>query len=72
VITGDTMHVDLPDGRKSGLSDAIQLLAGVEGIAFCNVVDVVLHPLVAKIVGAYDHRGAALRRGYLEFVRSPP
>ena len=65
VITGDTSQVDLPDGRKSGLSDAIQLLAGVEGIAMCNFtdVDVVRHPLVAKIVRAYDHRDAALRRG---------
>ncbi|MFO0602970.1 MAG: PhoH family protein [Polyangiales bacterium] len=65
VITGDTSQVDLPDGRKSGLSDAIQLLAGVEGIAMCNFtdVDVVRHPLVAKIVRAYDQRDAALRRG---------
>ncbi len=65
VITGDTSQVDLPDGRKSGLSDAVQLLAGVEGIGFCNFtdVDVVRHPLVAKIVRAYDHRDAAVRRG---------
>ncbi len=65
VITGDTTQVDLPDGRKSGLSDAIQLLAGVEGISFCNFtdVDVVRHPLVAKIVRAYDQRDSAVRRG---------
>ncbi len=65
VITGDTTQVDLPDGRKSGLSDAVQLLAGVEGIAFNNFtdIDVVRHPLVAKIVRAYDHRDSALRRG---------
>ena len=65
VITGDTTQVDLPDGRKSGLSDAIQLLAGVEGIAFSNFtdVDVVRHPLVAKIVRAYDARDSAVRRG---------
>ncbi len=65
VITGDTTQVDLPDGRKSGLSDAVQLLAGVEGIGFSNFtdVDVVRHPLVAKIVRAYDKRDAAIRRG---------
>jgi phosphate starvation-inducible protein PhoH and related proteins len=65
VITGDTTQVDLPDGRKSGLSDAIQLLAGVDGIAFSNFtdIDVVRHPLVAKVVRAYDNRDAALRRG---------
>jgi phosphate starvation-inducible PhoH-like protein len=65
VITGDTTQVDLPEGRKSGLSDAVGLLAGVEGIAFSNFtdVDVVRHPLVAKIVRAYDRRDVALRRG---------
>ncbi|MEZ4393067.1 MAG: PhoH family protein [Polyangiales bacterium] len=65
VITGDVTQVDLPEGRKSGLSDAIHLLTGVEGIAFVNftAVDVVRHPLVAKIVRAYDARDAALARG---------
>jgi phosphate starvation-inducible PhoH-like protein len=50
VITGDVTQVDLPEGRKSGLSDAINLLAGVEGIAFVHFtdVDVVRHPLVAR------------------------
>jgi phosphate starvation-inducible PhoH-like protein len=65
VITGDVTQVDLPGGRKSGLSDAIHLLSGVEGIAFCNFtdVDVVRHPLVARIVRAYDARDAAITRG---------
>ena len=65
VITGDVTQVDLPEGRKSGLSDAIHLLSGVEGIAFVNFtdVDVVRHPLVAKIVRAYDARDSALQRG---------
>jgi hypothetical protein len=58
VITGDVTQVDLPEGRKSGLSDATNLLAGTEGIAFCTFtdVDVVRHPLVARIVRAYDAR----------------
>ncbi|MBL8605079.1 MAG: PhoH family protein [Myxococcales bacterium] len=65
IITGDVTQVDLPEGRKSGLSDAITLLAGVEGIGFTNFtdIDVVRHPLVAKIVRAYDARDAALKYG---------
>ena len=65
VITGDVTQVDLPEGRKSGLSDAIHLLSGVEGIRFCTFtdVDVVRHPLVAKIVRAYDARDSAVERG---------
>ena len=64
-ITGNVTQVDLPEGRKSGLSDATNLLAGVEGIAFCTFtdVDVVRHPLVARIVRAYEARDNALSRG---------
>ncbi len=65
VITGDVTQVDLPEGRKSGLSDAVHLLGSVEGIRFCQFtdVDVVRHALVAKIVRAYDLRDAAIARG---------
>ncbi|MFT3923434.1 MAG: PhoH family protein [Myxococcales bacterium] len=58
VITGDVTQVDLPDGRKSGLSDAIRLLGNVEGIAINRFtdVDVVRHPLVQRIIRAYDAR----------------
>ena len=65
VITGDVTQVDLPEGRKSGLSDATNLLTGTEGIAFCTFtdVDVVRHPLVARIVRAYEARDSALSRG---------
>jgi phosphate starvation-inducible PhoH-like protein len=58
VITGDVTQVDLPDGRKSGLSDAIRLLANVEGISINRFsdVDVVRHPLVQRIIRAYDAR----------------
>ncbi len=64
VITGDVTQVDLPEGRKSGLSDAIHLLANVEGIKFCTFtdVDVVRHPIVAKIVRAYEARDSAVER----------
>jgi phosphate starvation-inducible PhoH-like protein len=64
VITGDVTQVDLPDGKRSGLSDAIQLLGNVEGIGHCRFtdVDVVRHPLVQRIIRAYDSRDEQ-RRG---------
>lgn len=65
IVTGDVTQVDLPEGRKSGLSDAVNLLAGITGIGFCTFtdIDVVRHPLVAKIVRAYEARDTALQRG---------
>ncbi|KAG8149520.1 PhoH family protein [Burkholderia catarinensis] len=56
VVTGDTSQVDLPRGHKSGLVEAQQVLGGVRGIALTRFtsVDVVRHPLVARIVEAYD------------------
>ena len=58
VVTGDVTQVDLPEGRASGLAEARALLDGVEGIAFCHFseVDVVRHPLVQKIIVAYEAR----------------
>ena len=56
VITGDITQVDLPNPRKSGLVDAINVLNGVEGIQFCHFEDgdVVRHVLVQRIVRAYE------------------
>lgn len=56
VITGDTTQIDLPRGTRSGLVHACQVLDGVEGITFTHFQskDVVRHPLVQKIVDAYD------------------
>ena len=56
VVTGDPSQSDLPAGQPSGLADAEQVLAGVPGIAFTRfgAADVVRHPLVARIVQAYD------------------
>ncbi len=56
VVTGDTSQIDLPKGRVSGLVEAQSVLAGVEGVAFTQFTagDVVRHPLVARIVEAYD------------------
>jgi phosphate starvation-inducible protein PhoH and related proteins len=56
VVTGDTSQIDLPKGAISGLVEAEQVLAGVAGIAFTHftAADVVRHPLVARIVEAYE------------------
>lgn len=56
VITGDITQVDLPKGVKSGLAAAKETLSSVSGIAFNELQqsDVVRHPLVAKIIEAYD------------------
>jgi len=59
VITGDLTQIDLPNPKKSGLFEALQVLDGVEGIKFCHFedVDVVRHHLVQRIVRAYDTFG---------------
>ena len=59
VITGDLTQVDLPRGQKSGLGEAVQVLADVRGVAFTHFLkeDVVRHPLVARIVAAYESHG---------------
>jgi phosphate starvation-inducible PhoH-like protein len=56
VVTGDTSQVDLPSGVASGLVDAARVLERVAGIGFTHftAADVVRHPLVARIVEAYD------------------
>jgi len=56
VITGDVTQVDLPRGQPSGLRQAVEILADVEGISFTffNARDVVRHALVARIVDAYE------------------
>nr|WP_295084261.1 PhoH family protein [uncultured Roseateles sp.] len=60
VVTGDTSQVDLPKGMLSGLVDAERVLAKVKGIAMTRFTsaDVVRHPLVARIVEAYEARSA--------------
>jgi phosphate starvation-inducible PhoH-like protein len=56
VITGDPTQVDLPSGQKSGLVEALAVLEGVDGIAVSRFgeADVVRHPLVGRIVAAYN------------------
>ena len=56
IVTGDASQKDLPSGTRSGLDVAMQVLKKVDGISFCELTskDVVRHPLVQKIVQAYD------------------
>ena len=60
VVTGDITQIDLPPGRISGLVEAISVLSGTPGIAFCyfDDKDVVRHRLVQSIVKAYERWGA--------------
>ncbi len=59
VVTGDVSQIDLPRGSTSGLLEAHRVLSGVKGIAFTafTSADVVRHPLVARIVDAYEADG---------------
>ncbi len=65
VVTGDVSQIDLPRTQLSGLIDAERVLKRVKGIAFDRLTsaDVVRHPLVARIVDAYDARGALSDNG---------
>ncbi len=64
VVTGDVSQIDLPKGQPSGLVDAAQVLQKVEGVGFTHfgADDVVRHPLVARIVRAYDKAAERERR----------
>ncbi|MDA9739025.1 PhoH family protein [Pseudomonadota bacterium] len=59
VINGDLTQIDLPNRNHSGLRDALEILQGTEGIGFTSFSskDVIRHPLVKKIVDAYDRQG---------------
>jgi phosphate starvation-inducible PhoH-like protein len=67
VITGDVTQIDLPDSRRSGLVEAIEIVAHIEGIGvtYFNEQDVVRHSLVQRIIKAYDEMAAShdRRRG---------
>ena len=65
VVTGDVSQIDLPKGQSSGLIEAERILKRVQGIAHVRFssADVVRHPLIARIVDAYDAAGSAARRG---------
>ena len=56
VVTGDITQIDLPDGKRSGLKEAMRVLDGVEDVAICRFTekDVVRHELVQRIIAAYE------------------
>jgi len=60
IITGDITQIDLPEGKNSGLVEAIKILDNVEDIGISHLTnrDVVRHPLVQKIISAYDKHAA--------------
>ena len=60
VITGDITQIDLPSGQNSGLTDAIKILDNISdiGLSYLTSKDVVRHPLVQKIINAYDKQAA--------------
>ena len=71
VITGDITQVDLPDGKRSGLKDAVGIINGIEGIGICTLdhKDVVCHELVSRIIKAYEehdkkHENKEKRKNY--------
>jgi phosphate starvation-inducible PhoH-like protein len=63
VITGDVTQIDLPEGARSGLVEAREILCDIEGIAFSSFSerDVVRHPLVQEIIKAYERRSTVNR-----------
>ena len=62
MITGDITQIDLPNARRSGLLEAIDILKGVPGLAFVHFdeSDVVRHHLVQRIIRAYDEHKVRL------------
>ncbi len=64
VVTGDVTQIDLPAHARSGLVQAAQILSGVEGVSFIhfNDADVIRHPLVGRIVQAYERSETAAGR----------
>ena len=65
VVTGDVTQTDLPAGRPSGLRHSLHVLRGVSGVAFnhFDAADVVRHPLVQRIVQAYESQANSTARG---------
>ena len=68
VVTGDPSQIDLPRGEQSGLIEALGLLKGVDGVSIVefSAADVVRHPLVQRIVDAYDRAASQAQAGKAE------
>jgi phosphate starvation-inducible PhoH-like protein len=74
VVTGDLTQIDLPNGRRSGLLDAAEILKGVEGISFIQFDerDVVRHSLVQRIVRAYEKYNQGIAERQMTLKLSDP
>jgi phosphate starvation-inducible PhoH-like protein len=74
VITGDITQIDLPNARRSGLIEAVDILAGVNGLAFVHFdeSDVVRHHLVQRIIRAYDEYKTRLAEQQLSLLEPKP
>jgi phosphate starvation-inducible PhoH-like protein len=74
VVTGDITQIDLPAQRVSGLVEAREVVAGIKGIRFVHFdeKDVVRHPLVQRIVLAYDHTEQGRRSGHARMNLTRP
>ena len=70
VITGDVTQIDLPNARRSGLLEAVDILKRVEGLTFVNFdeSDVVRHHLVQRIIRAYDEHKTKLAEQQLSLL----
>jgi len=73
VITGDVTQIDLPNARRSGLLEAIDVLGNVNGLAFVHFdeADVVRHHLVQRIVRAYDEHKARVAEQQMLLLAEP-
>src|SRR5439155_12060767 len=72
VITGDVTQIDLPNARRSGLIEAVDILKSVQGLSFVyfDESDVVRHHLVQRIIRAYDEHKSKLEEHQLELLDS--
>ena len=73
VITGDVTQIDLPNARRSGLVEAVEILQGVNGLAFVHFdeTDVVRHHLVQRIVRAYDEHKTRVAEQQMLLLADP-
>jgi phosphate starvation-inducible PhoH-like protein len=73
VITGDVTQIDLPNARRSGLLEAVDVLNKVDGLAFVHFdeADVVRHHLVQRIVRAYDEHKARVAEQQMLLLAEP-
>jgi phosphate starvation-inducible PhoH-like protein len=74
VITGDVTQIDLPNARRSGLLEAIDVLKNVQGLSFVyfDEGDVVRHHLVQRIIRAYDEHKTRVAEEQMDLLEAKP